>query len=92
MNEKIDSAWKALKPPANESITSKWYFEKGFEAANVGFEVPEEETIKEILGQMIFKCELGGDSVQKQLHEWIKSLAGQKMVVNEVVKENEGCE
>lgn len=30
MNE-IDKAWEGINPPQNETITSKWYFKKGFE-------------------------------------------------------------
>lgn len=40
--------------------------------------IPTEEQVKDFLEQAIFKCELGGPTVQKQLHEWIKTLAGQK--------------
>lgn len=35
--------WKNLKAPMNETITSKWYFKKGFEAGKQSIKLPSEE-------------------------------------------------
>lgn len=32
-NDAIEAAWKELTAPQNETVTSRWYFKKGFEAA-----------------------------------------------------------
>jgi len=31
--ERFEKAWSELSAPANETVTSKWYFKKGYEAA-----------------------------------------------------------
>jgi len=33
MKKDFDDAWEKLKAPLNETITSKWYFKKGFESS-----------------------------------------------------------
>ncbi len=32
-NDAVEAAWTELTAPQNETVTSKWYFKKGFEAA-----------------------------------------------------------
>jgi len=33
MSDAIEKAWRELTAPQNETVTSKWYFRKGYEAA-----------------------------------------------------------
>ena len=68
--------YKVQKEYVNKTLTFKVLAQCAFFAgrASKGIRLPSEEEIKEALEQFIFKCELGGDSVQKQLHEYIKAL------------------
>lgn len=46
MTHKQKEAWEELKAPVNETVTSQWYFKKGYEAGQASVTLPEDERIK----------------------------------------------
>lgn len=52
-----EKAWQELKAPANETITSRWYFEQGFKAAMACRVVlPSRETLLLAIGEFSAVC------------------------------------
>lgn len=48
-----NDAWKNLKAPINETITSQWYFEKGYEAGQKN--IPSTTTPEQALGEVVWE-------------------------------------
>jgi hypothetical protein len=46
MSDAIEKAWRELTAPQNETVTSKWYFRKGYEAGQASTFLPEDERIE----------------------------------------------